>query len=148
MEEITIEEYLAMEDKKMAKQSMNSSLEKLWYLADEDDEVETYMFVMNEFSAIQIHNNLSLKSMRTHESLYSTLDDKYDAIACDFSPELEFLLASESHTAFLVCSLDTFEEEYKIESEVYLKALEWKRYRKTEKRRKYDKNRIMEEITA
>ncbi|GJW80964.1 hypothetical protein Tco_0144939 [Tanacetum coccineum] len=95
---ITIEEYLAMENKKMAKQSMNLSFEKLWYLADEDDEKETYVFDMNEFLAIQIHNNLSSKSVGTHESFYSTLDKNYDAIACDFSLELEFLLASESHT--------------------------------------------------
>ncbi|GJU36220.1 hypothetical protein Tco_1184574 [Tanacetum coccineum] len=92
---------------------MNSSLEKLWYLADEDDEEETYVFDMNEFSAIQIHNYLSSSSEGTRESLYSTLDEKYNAITCDFSPELEFLLASESHNVVLVCSLDTFEEEYK-----------------------------------
>ncbi|GKA60275.1 hypothetical protein Tco_0759682 [Tanacetum coccineum] len=98
---------------------MNSSLEKLWYLADEDDEEETYVFDMNEFLSIQIHNNLSSKSAGTHESLYFTLDEKYDAIACDLSPELEFLLASESHSAILVCSLDTFDEEYKLESEVF-----------------------------
>nr|GEU88781.1 SGNH hydrolase-type esterase domain-containing protein [Tanacetum cinerariifolium] len=36
--EIIIKEYLAMKDKKMAKQIMDSSLGKLWYLADEDDE--------------------------------------------------------------------------------------------------------------
>ncbi|GKD95749.1 hypothetical protein Tco_1379646 [Tanacetum coccineum] len=69
MKGITIEEYLAMKDKKMAKQSMNSYFEKLWYLADEDDEEETYVFDMNEFTAIQILNNLSLKSAGTHESL-------------------------------------------------------------------------------
>ncbi|GJU45595.1 hypothetical protein Tco_1202861 [Tanacetum coccineum] len=57
--------------------------------------------------------------MRTHESLYSTLDEKYDAIACDFPPKLEFLLAYESHTVVPICSLDTFEEEYKAESEVF-----------------------------
>ncbi|GJW01820.1 hypothetical protein Tco_1557071 [Tanacetum coccineum] len=74
---------------------MNSSFEKLWYLADEDDEEETY------------------------ESLYSTHNEKYDAIACDFSPELEFLLASGSHSTVPVYSLDTFEEEYKVESEVF-----------------------------
>ncbi|GKB23506.1 hypothetical protein Tco_0862907 [Tanacetum coccineum] len=118
MEGITIDEYLAMEDKKMAKQSMNSSFKKLWYLADEDDEEETYVFVMNEFSTIQIHNNLSSKSTGTHESLYSTLDERYDAIACDFSPELKFLLAYESHTVVPVCSLDTFEKEFKVEFEV------------------------------
>ncbi|GJS82930.1 hypothetical protein Tco_0749471 [Tanacetum coccineum] len=67
-----------MEDKKIAKQSMNSSLEKLWYLADEDDEEETYVFDMNEFSAIQIHNYLSSSSEGTRESLYSTLDEKYN----------------------------------------------------------------------
>nr|GEV71460.1 MAK10-like protein [Tanacetum cinerariifolium] len=39
IKEIIIKEYLAMKDKKMAKQSMDSSLEKLWYLADEDDEL-------------------------------------------------------------------------------------------------------------
>ncbi|GKC15663.1 hypothetical protein Tco_1012445, partial [Tanacetum coccineum] len=113
IEGITIDEYLAMEDKKMAKQSMNSSFKKLWYLVDEDDEEETYVFVMNEFSTIQIHNNLSSKSTGTHESLYSTLDERYDAIACDFSPELKFLLAYESHTVVPVCSLDTFEKEFK-----------------------------------
>ncbi|GJV23244.1 hypothetical protein Tco_1375939 [Tanacetum coccineum] len=64
-----------MKDKKMAKQSMNSYFEKLWYLADEDDEEETYVFDMNEFTAIQILNNLSLKSAGTHESLYSTLNE-------------------------------------------------------------------------
>ncbi|GJV15967.1 hypothetical protein Tco_1361290 [Tanacetum coccineum] len=51
----------------MAKQSVNSSFEKLWYLADEDDEddeEETYVFDMNEFLSIQIHNNLSTKSAR------------------------------------------------------------------------------------
>ncbi|GJR84703.1 hypothetical protein Tco_0155488 [Tanacetum coccineum] len=119
MEGITIDEYLTIEDKKMAKQSMNSSFERLLYLADEDDEEETYVFDMNEFLTIQIHNNLSSKSARTHESLYSTLNEKYDAIVCDFSPELEFLLAFESHTVVLVYSLDTFEEEYKVESEVF-----------------------------
>ncbi|GJZ01516.1 hypothetical protein Tco_0519477 [Tanacetum coccineum] len=119
IEEITIEEYLAMEDKKMAKQSMDSSLEKLWYLADKDDEEENYVFDMNEFLAIQIHNNLSSKSAGTPESLYSTLDEKYDAIACDFSPELEFLLASESYTDVPVYSLETFMEEYKVEFEVF-----------------------------
>nr|GEU42073.1 hypothetical protein [Tanacetum cinerariifolium] len=86
MEEIMIEEYLAMEDKKMAKQSINSSFKKLWYLVDEDDEEGTYVFDINEFPAIQIHNNLSSKFMGTDESLYSTLDEKYNAIACDFSP--------------------------------------------------------------
>ncbi|GJY31808.1 hypothetical protein Tco_0415303 [Tanacetum coccineum] len=95
MKGITINEYLAMEDKKMAKQCMNSSFEKLWYLADEDDEEETYLFDMNEFLAIQIHSNVSSKSAGTDESLYSTLDENYDAI--------EY----------------TFEEEYKIESEVF-----------------------------
>nr|GEX46508.1 hypothetical protein [Tanacetum cinerariifolium] len=58
-----------MKDKNMAKQSMDSSSEKLWYLADEDDEKETFVFDMNEFPAIQIHNNLSSKSTGTHESL-------------------------------------------------------------------------------
>ncbi|GJX94210.1 hypothetical protein Tco_0348796 [Tanacetum coccineum] len=108
-----------MEDKKMAKQCMNSSFEKLWYLAAEDDKEETYVFDMNKFSAIQIHNNLSSKSAGTHESLYSTLNEKYDAIACDFLPKLEFLLASESHTPVSVYSLDTFKEEYKVESKVF-----------------------------
>ncbi|GJW08182.1 hypothetical protein Tco_1570605 [Tanacetum coccineum] len=103
----------------MGKQSTDSSLEKLWYLADEDDEEENYVFDMNEFLAIQIHNNLSSKSAGTPESLYSTLDEKYDAIACDFSPKLEFLLASESHTVVPVYSLETFKEEYKVESEVF-----------------------------
>ncbi|GKB97585.1 hypothetical protein Tco_0983722, partial [Tanacetum coccineum] len=55
----------------------------------------------------------------THKSLYSILDEKYDAITCDFSPELEFLLVSKSHTAGPVCSLDTFEEDYKVESKVF-----------------------------
>ncbi|GKC77922.1 hypothetical protein Tco_1128696 [Tanacetum coccineum] len=87
-----------MEDKKIAKRIMDSSLEKLWYLADEDDEEETY---------------------GTHESLYSTLDEKYNAIAYDFSPELNFLLASKSHTVVPVYSLNTFEEEYKVESKVF-----------------------------
>ncbi|GJY01145.1 hypothetical protein Tco_0359297 [Tanacetum coccineum] len=118
IEVITIEEYLAIEDKKIAKQSMNSSFEKLWYLADEDDEEETYVFDMNKFSAIQIHNNLSSKYAGTHESLYSTLNEKYDAIACEFSPKLEFLLASKAHTVVPVYSLDTFEEEYKLEYEI------------------------------
>nr|GEU87213.1 flowering locus T-like protein [Tanacetum cinerariifolium] len=90
---------------------MNSSLEKLWYLANEDDDAETYMFDMNEFPFIQIHNNLSSRSEGTRESLYSNLNEKYDAIACHFSPELEFLLASELHTVVPVYSLDTFEEE-------------------------------------
>ncbi|GKD73315.1 hypothetical protein Tco_1331597, partial [Tanacetum coccineum] len=49
IKEIVIEEYLAMKDKKMAKQSMDSSLEKLWYFVDEDDEEKTYVFDMNEF---------------------------------------------------------------------------------------------------
>ncbi|GJT25293.1 hypothetical protein Tco_0895230 [Tanacetum coccineum] len=119
IEGITIKEYLTIEDKKMEKQSMNSSFEKLWYLADEDDEEETYVFDMNEFPGIQIRKNLSSKSVGTHKSLYSTLDEKYDAIAYDFSPELEFLLASESHTAVHVCSLDTFKDEYKEESKVF-----------------------------
>ncbi|GJZ32361.1 hypothetical protein Tco_0577797 [Tanacetum coccineum] len=70
-----------MEDKKMAKQSMDSSLGMLWYLAGEDDEEETYVFDMNEFPAIQIRNNFSSKSAETHESLYSTLNEKYDVIA-------------------------------------------------------------------
>ncbi|GKE37466.1 hypothetical protein Tco_1460871 [Tanacetum coccineum] len=74
---------------------------------------------MNEFLGIQIHNNLSSKLAGTPESLYSTLDEKYDAIACDFSPKLEFLLASESYTAVLVYSLETFKEEYKVEFEVF-----------------------------
>ncbi|GKD25825.1 hypothetical protein Tco_1232039 [Tanacetum coccineum] len=108
-----------MEDKNIAKQSMNSSFEKLLYLADEDDEEETYVLDMNEFPAIQIHNNLSSKSTGTHESLYSTLDEKYDVIACDFSPELKFLLASESHIDVPVCSLDTFKEDCKVESKVF-----------------------------
>ncbi|GJZ48308.1 hypothetical protein Tco_0602140, partial [Tanacetum coccineum] len=43
MEGITIEEYLAMEERKMAKQSVNSSFDKLWYLADEDEEEESYL---------------------------------------------------------------------------------------------------------
>nr|GEX26862.1 zf-BED domain-containing protein [Tanacetum cinerariifolium] len=38
-----------MEDKKMARQSMDSSLRKLWYLVDEDDKEETYVFDVNEF---------------------------------------------------------------------------------------------------
>ncbi|GKB34421.1 hypothetical protein Tco_0879363 [Tanacetum coccineum] len=66
---ITIDEYLAMKDKKMAKQCMNSSLEKLWCLADEDDEEESYTFDTHEFPAIQIHDNLSSKSAGTGESL-------------------------------------------------------------------------------
>ncbi|GJS20039.1 hypothetical protein Tco_0448671 [Tanacetum coccineum] len=107
-----------MDNKKMAK-SMDSSLEKLWYFVDEDDEEKTYVFDMNEFPAIQIHNNLSSKSAGTHESLYFTLNKKYDAIAYDFSPELEFLLASESHIFIPIYSLDTFEEEYKVESKVF-----------------------------
>nr|GEX04128.1 hypothetical protein [Tanacetum cinerariifolium] len=121
IEGITIEEYLAIEDKKMTNQSMNSSLRKLWYLADEDDEEENNMFDMNEFLAIQTHNNLSPKSIGTHESLDSTLDEKYDAIACDFPPKLEFLLASESRTDVSVYSLDTFKEEHKENSnlEIY-----------------------------
>nr|GEY04860.1 hypothetical protein [Tanacetum cinerariifolium] len=90
---------------------MNSSLEKLWYLANEDDEAETYMFDMNEFPFIQIHNNLSSRSEGTRKSLYSNLNEKYDAIACHFSPKLEFLLAYELHTVVPVYSLDTFEEE-------------------------------------
>ncbi|GJQ93716.1 hypothetical protein Tco_0004855 [Tanacetum coccineum] len=102
-----------MEDKKMVKQSMDSSYEKLWYLADEDDEEETYVFDMNEFPAIQIHNNLSSKLAGTHESLYSTHNEKYDATTCDFSLALEFLQASKSHTVGPVYSLDTFKEEYK-----------------------------------
>nr|GEW24780.1 hypothetical protein [Tanacetum cinerariifolium]GEW39117.1 hypothetical protein [Tanacetum cinerariifolium] len=36
-----------------------------------------------------------------------------------FSPELKFLLTFESHTAVLVYYLDTFEEEYKIESKMF-----------------------------
>ncbi|GJZ09933.1 hypothetical protein Tco_0544216 [Tanacetum coccineum] len=119
IKEIIIEEYFTMEDKKMAKQSMDSSYEKLWYLADEDDEEETYVFDMNEFPAIQIHNNLSSKLAGTHESLYSTHNEKYDATTCDFSLALEFLQASKSHTVGPVYSLDTFEEEYKVESEVF-----------------------------
>ncbi|GJS71238.1 hypothetical protein Tco_0704079 [Tanacetum coccineum] len=95
----------------MAKQFMNSSFEKLWYLANEDDEEETYLFDINEFLAIQIHSSIPSKSTRTHESLYLTLNEKYDAIACDFSPELVFLLASGSHTIVPVYFLDTFEEE-------------------------------------
>nr|GEU91193.1 zf-BED domain-containing protein [Tanacetum cinerariifolium] len=118
IKEIIIEEYL-VEDKKIAKQSMDSSLEKLWYLVDEDDEEETYVFDMNEFLAIQIHNDLSSKSKGTHKSLNSTLDEKYDAIMYDFSLELKFLLASKSHIFVPVYSLDTFEEEYKVESEVF-----------------------------
>ncbi|GKE96218.1 hypothetical protein Tco_1581073 [Tanacetum coccineum] len=81
----------------MGKQSMNSSFEKLWYLIDEYDEDETYEFDMNEFPAIQIHNNFSSKSLGTQEALYYILDEKYDVIACDFSPKLELLLASELH---------------------------------------------------
>ncbi|GJX92568.1 hypothetical protein Tco_0347154 [Tanacetum coccineum] len=53
------------------------------------------------------------------ESLYPTLDEKYDAIAFDFSLELEFLLASESYIVVPVCSLDTFKEEFKVETEVF-----------------------------
>ncbi|GJT88507.1 hypothetical protein Tco_1070224 [Tanacetum coccineum] len=103
-----MDEYaFGIDDKKRAKQNMSSSFEKLWYLVDEHDEEETYVFNMNEFPATQIHNNLSSKSVRTHESLYSTLNEKYDAIACDFSSELEFLLAYESHTVVPVYSLDT-----------------------------------------
>ncbi|GJX09684.1 hypothetical protein Tco_0199543 [Tanacetum coccineum] len=113
-----------MEDKKMAKQSMDSSLEKLWYLADEDDEDETYVFDLNEFLAIQIHSKLSSKSVGTDKSLNSTLDEKYDAIQCDFLPELEFLLASQSHTVVPIYSLNTFEEEYKIEFEVLVKLID------------------------
>nr|GEY69106.1 RNA-directed DNA polymerase, eukaryota, reverse transcriptase zinc-binding domain protein [Tanacetum cinerariifolium] len=82
-----------MKDKKMAKQSMNSSFEKMWYLAG------------------------------THKSLHSTLDEKYDAIACDFSPELEFLLAFKSHTVVYIYSLDTFEEEYKTSNLEIIKKL-------------------------
>ncbi|GKC98837.1 hypothetical protein Tco_1169112, partial [Tanacetum coccineum] len=96
MEGITIEEYLAMEERKMAKQSVNLSFDKLWYLADEDEEEE-----------------------RTHESLYPTLDEKYDVIACDISPELEFLLASESYTVVPVCYLETFKEKYEVNPEVF-----------------------------
>nr|GEV09946.1 retrovirus-related Pol polyprotein from transposon TNT 1-94 [Tanacetum cinerariifolium] len=98
---------------------MNLSFEKLWYLEDEDDEEETYVVDMNEFLAIQIHNYLSSKSIGTQESLYSTLDENSDVIACDFSPKLEFLLASKSHTTIPVCSLDTFEEGYKEESKMF-----------------------------
>ncbi|GJZ82519.1 hypothetical protein Tco_0647692 [Tanacetum coccineum] len=78
MERITIDEYLAMKDKKMAKQCLNSSFEKLWCLADEDDEEESYTFDTHEFLAIQIHDNLSSKFAWTGESLYSTLNERYD----------------------------------------------------------------------
>nr|GEW98781.1 ATP-dependent DNA helicase PIF1 [Tanacetum cinerariifolium] len=77
------------------------------------------MFDMNEFSAIQIHRYLSSKFEGTHESLYSTLNEKYDVIECDFLPELGFLLASKSQAIVFVYSLDTFKEEYKVESEVF-----------------------------
>ncbi|GJW21524.1 hypothetical protein Tco_0032146 [Tanacetum coccineum] len=91
MKEITIEEYLVMEEEKMAKQNTNSYPNS---------------------------NNLSSKLVGTQEALYSTLDEKYDAITRDFSPELEFLLASESHIVVPVCSIDTFDDEYKEESEM------------------------------
>nr|GEV08815.1 hypothetical protein [Tanacetum cinerariifolium] len=93
---------------------MDSSLEKLVYLADEDDAEETFLLYMNEFLAIQIHNNLSSKSKGTHEPLYSTLDEKYNAIAYDFSPKLEFLLASRLHNVVPVYFMDTFEEKSKV----------------------------------
>ncbi|GKC25390.1 hypothetical protein Tco_1027540, partial [Tanacetum coccineum] len=118
MKEMRIEEYLAMEEKGMGKQSTNSSFEKLWYLIDEYDEDETYEFDMNEFPAIQIHNNFSSKSVGTQEALYYILDEKYDVIACDFSPKLELLLASESHIVVPVCSIDNFDDEFKGESKM------------------------------
>ncbi|GKD72113.1 hypothetical protein Tco_1330395, partial [Tanacetum coccineum] len=59
MKEISMEEYLAMEKEWMAKQRVNSFSEKLWYLAEEDEEEESYVFDMNEFPAIQVHNSLS-----------------------------------------------------------------------------------------
>nr|GEW53767.1 zf-BED domain-containing protein [Tanacetum cinerariifolium] len=85
---------------------------------DEDDDDETYEFIMNEFPAIQIHNNLSSKSTRTQEALYYILDEKYDAIACDFSPKLKLLLASKSHIVVPVCFIDTFYDEFNRESKM------------------------------
>ncbi|GJY08148.1 hypothetical protein Tco_0375202 [Tanacetum coccineum] len=119
MKEITIKEYLAMEMDWMAKQKMNSSSEKLWYLAEEDEEEESYVFDMNEFPAIQFRGSLSSNSEGTNKSLDSTLDEKYNAITCDFSPELELLLASESHIAVPVCSIRTVEEKLKIDPEKF-----------------------------
>nr|GEW23327.1 hypothetical protein [Tanacetum cinerariifolium] len=102
-----------MEDKKMEKQGMNSFLEKLWYLADEDDEEETYVFDMNEFLAIQKGMALlgvSLCSGRDSRIIIPPLNENCNAIACDFSP---------LHTAVSVYSLDTFQKEYKGESKVF-----------------------------
>ncbi|GJT21116.1 hypothetical protein Tco_0891053, partial [Tanacetum coccineum] len=92
MKEISMEEYLAMEKEWMAKQRVNSFSEKLY---------------------------LSSNSIDTNESLYSTLDKRYDAIACELSPELELLLISESHIAAPVCSVVTFEEKIKVDDEVF-----------------------------
>ncbi|GJZ34621.1 putative reverse transcriptase domain-containing protein [Tanacetum coccineum] len=124
--DITMEEYVQHETKKALRNNQVYNWETTKYgeiswcldigmMCEE----ETYVFDMNEFPGIQICKNLSSKSVGTHKSLYSTLDEKYDAIAYDFSPELEFLLASESHTAVHVCSLDTFKDEYKEESKVF-----------------------------
>ncbi|GJT35142.1 hypothetical protein Tco_0925561 [Tanacetum coccineum] len=65
------------------KQRVNSLYEELWYLVEEDEEEESYVFDINEFLAIQVHNSLSSNSAKTDESLYSTLDERYDAIFVD-----------------------------------------------------------------
>ncbi|GJS35374.1 hypothetical protein Tco_0533756 [Tanacetum coccineum] len=108
-----MEEYLAIENEWMAKQRVNSFSKKLWYLTKEDEEEESYVLDMNEFPAIQIRKNLSSNSTATKESLYSILDEKYDAIACEFLPNLELLLASDSQIVDPVCSIGTFEEKFK-----------------------------------
>nr|GEV76515.1 hypothetical protein [Tanacetum cinerariifolium] len=87
-----IEEYLAMKDKKIAKQSMNSSFKKLWHLADEDDEEGTYVFGKTKHEFITTF----------HQNSWGLTNHSF-----------------ESHSIVLICSLDTFEEEYKVESEVF-----------------------------
>lgn len=43
MKEITIEEYLAMEEKKVVMQNNEVPKGKIWYLTDDDDEDESYV---------------------------------------------------------------------------------------------------------
>ncbi|GKF60593.1 hypothetical protein Tco_0177379, partial [Tanacetum coccineum] len=81
MKEITMEEYLALEKEWMGKQRMNLFSEKLWYLVEEDEEEESYVFDMNRFPAIKVRNSPSSDFTKTNKSLYSALDEKYDVIS-------------------------------------------------------------------
>ncbi|PWA55759.1 hypothetical protein CTI12_AA424930 [Artemisia annua] len=102
MEDITINEYLALEQRMLMQWECRHA-EKLWFMNDDEDEYDTYEVNLRESPPISICNE-------TSETLHSTLDDSYDAIVCNL-PIFDHLFESTSHTSIPVCSIDTCEME-------------------------------------